>query len=126
MPLPNLRNQPSRDGVQSVMNKSKTVTTLIPGFPESKRSNKVVSALFGATGLAAIAVLISVYLGAPTAHPIQFILAMGAAGGGLGALIGDRVRHHRTLSRVYLVVWAALILLAAVYVVAAIAISNFE
>lgn len=80
----------------------------------------------GATTGAALAVLISVATGSPFGHPALFAAATAAAGVAVARLVLSRFRIPRPLAVLGTVVWATLVSAAAVYTIAAIALSNFE
>lgn len=82
--------------------------------------------IVGSTTGAALAVLINVYVGAPFERPIAFVVAAALAGLAAAYFFGDRVRLSGAPAILALVAWAILVLSALVFVVAAIALSNFE
>ncbi len=89
-------------------------------------AHPVLTHIIGSTTGAAIAVLVSVYIGAPFERPIAFVITGAIIGLAAAHLIGDRIRLSGAPAVLALVTWAALVLLALVYVVAAIALSRFE
>lgn len=89
-------------------------------------AHPILTYLVGATTGAALAVLVAVFLGAPFERPIAFVAAATVSGLVVAHPIGDRVKLSGVPALLALVVWLALIVLALVFVIAAIALSNFE
>lgn len=90
------------------------------------KAHPVMPYVIGSTAAAAVAVLTSVFLGAPFDRPIPFVVAMAIAGVAIGHVLDDRVRLSGAPAVAALVVWGMVVLWALVYVVAAIALSRLE
>jgi len=76
--------------------------------------------------IAGFFVLLSVAFGSPIGHPAVFAAAGASAGVAVARLVVSRFRMPRLVAVLATVVWAVLVVAAAVYTIAAIALSNFE
>lgn len=84
------------------------------------------SVLLGASSGAALAVLYAVYVRVPALGPLVFVATGALVGGAVGSFTNGRVHVRGPMKWVLIGLWVALVLAASVYVVAAIALSNFE
>lgn len=96
-------------------------TSVIPAT-----TNPALTHIIGSTTGAALAVLINVYIGVPFQRPIEFVVFGALVGLAIAHFLGDRVRLSGAPAVLAFVLWSVLVLWALVFIVAAIALSNFE
>ena len=97
------------------------------GLPESVRTGQsMVPAIIGTTTGMAVGLIMSALFGPPPGGFIPVVVVAGLAGMGLARYAAARIRLRRPAVVAGVAIWAVLVVLAAGYVIAAIALSNFE